>query len=87
MPLWEVWSVAAGRAGASILAGADAAAAAAAWQGGQPSLEETIDVRNAMVEATDLRQPQNLDQQLMQGFSNDVGAAMVELLQVCPCDV
>lgn len=39
-----------------------------------------------MVEAQDLRQPQNLDQQLMQGFSKDVGAAMVELLQVWPSD-
>lgn len=37
-----------------------------------------------MVEATDLRQPQNLDKQLMQGsgLERDVGAAMVELLQV-----
>lgn len=41
-------------------------------------------MRNAMVEAQDLRQPQDLDKQLMQesGLSKDVGLAMVELLQV-----
>ncbi|KAK9837615.1 hypothetical protein WJX74_001448 [Apatococcus lobatus] len=52
-------------------------------QGHQPSLQEAVDVRNAMVEAHDLRQPQNLDKQLMQesGISKDVGLAMVELLQ------
>ncbi len=49
-----------------------------------PSLEEALAVRNAMVSAQDLRQPQNLDTQLLQesGLSKDVGLAMVELLQV-----
>ena len=44
-------------------------------------------MRNAMVFASDLRQPQNLDKQLLQesGLSKDVGLAMVELLQVLPC--
>lgn len=43
-----------------------------------------VAVRNAMVSETDLRQPMDLGQQLLtsSGLSNDVGQAMVELLQV-----
>ena len=53
-------------------------------QGHMPGLEEMLEVRNAMVGAQDLRQPLNLDKQLLQesGLSKDVGLAMVELLQV-----
>ena len=41
-------------------------------------------MRNAMVGATDLRQPMDLGDQLMHraGLAKDVGQAMVELLQV-----
>ena len=41
-------------------------------------------VRNAMVRTTDLRQPMDLKQQLLHrsGLSNDVGQAMMDLLQV-----
>lgn len=55
-----------------------------AGQGGAPELEEMVAVRNAMVSETDLRQPMDLGQQLLtsSGLSNDVGQAMVELLQV-----
>ena len=53
-------------------------------QGHVPNLEEVLHVRNAMVGAQDLRQPQNLDTQLLQesGLSQDVGLAMLNLLQV-----
>ena len=52
-----------------------------------PSLEELVQVRNAMMGAQDLRQPQNLDKQLLQesGVDQDVGLAMLNLLQVCIC--
>ena len=55
-----------------------------AEQGGAPELEEMVAVRNAMVQAPDLRQPLDLGQQLLDssGLANDVGQAMVELLQV-----
>ena len=55
-----------------------------ARQGQTPEMEELMAVRNAMVRTTDLRQPIDLGEQLMQrsGLSNDVGAAMVDLLQV-----
>ena len=53
-------------------------------RGGMPELEETVAVRNAMVRETDLRQPMDPGQQLLNssGLSNNVGQAMVELLQV-----
>ena len=43
-----------------------------------------VAVRNAMVRETDLRQPMDLGQQLLHssGLSDDVGQAMVDLLQV-----
>ena len=52
-------------------------------QGGAPDMEEMMAVRNAMVRTTDLRQPMDLCDQLMNrsGLSNDVGQAMVDLLQ------
>ena len=49
-------------------------------------MEEMMAVRNAMVRpSTDLRQPLNLGEQLMNrsGLDQDVGQAMVDLLQVC----
>ena len=53
-------------------------------QGGVPELEEMVAVRNAMVRETDLRQPMDLGQQLLHssGLADDVGQAMVDLLQV-----
>ena len=47
-------------------------------------MQEMMAVRNAMVRATDLRQPMDLGDQLMHraGLANDVGQAMVNLLQV-----
>ena len=53
-------------------------------QGGAPELEEMVAVRNAMVRETDLRQPMDLGQQLLNssGLADDVGEAMVNLLQV-----
>ena len=53
-------------------------------QGGVPELEEMVAVRNAMVRETDLRQPMDLGQQLLHssGLADDVGQAMVNLLQV-----
>ncbi|KAK9843277.1 hypothetical protein WJX74_009626 [Apatococcus lobatus] len=52
-------------------------------EGGAPELEEMVAVRNAMVRETDLRQPMDLGQQLLHssGLSDDVGQAMVDLLQ------
>ncbi|KAK9867909.1 hypothetical protein WJX84_002108 [Apatococcus fuscideae] len=52
-------------------------------EGGAPNLEELIAVRNAMVKTIDLRQPMDLDNQLLQrsGMSMDVGQAMMDLLQ------
>ncbi|KAK9826226.1 hypothetical protein WJX74_001194 [Apatococcus lobatus] len=52
-------------------------------EGGLPNLAETIAVRDAMLRATDLQQPMNLGQQLMQssGLDDEVGQAMIDLLQ------
>ena len=57
---------------------------AIAVQGTMPDMEQMMAVRNAMIQATDLRQPMNLGDQLLHssGLSNDVGLAMMNLLQV-----
>ncbi|KAK9838860.1 hypothetical protein WJX74_004693 [Apatococcus lobatus] len=52
-------------------------------EGEDLNVQEVIAVRNAMVVSTDLRQPMNLGDQLLHrsGLSNDVGQAMIDLLQ------
>ncbi|KAK9868656.1 hypothetical protein WJX84_004455 [Apatococcus fuscideae] len=52
-------------------------------EGTMPDMEQMMAVRNAMIQATDLRQPMNLGDQLLHssGLSNDVGLAMMNLLQ------
>ncbi|KAK9842956.1 hypothetical protein WJX74_004848 [Apatococcus lobatus] len=52
-------------------------------EGDVPELEVLVAVRNAMVRETDLRQPMDLGEQLMHssGLADDVGQAMVDLLQ------
>lgn len=58
-------------------------------QGSLPDVEATMAVRNAMVQAVDLRQPMDLGEQLLHrsGLSDDVGQAMVELLQASPASI
>ena len=55
-----------------------------AVQGGSPDFEKMLTIRNAMVRSHDLRQPIELSDQLMHksGLAQDVGQAMVALLQV-----
>ncbi len=52
--------------------------------GSSMDLKQVLAIRNAMVDSTDLRQPLNLDDQLLNrsGLSRDVGQAMLNLLQV-----
>ena len=50
-------------------------------QGETPDLEEVMAVRTAMLRSTDLRQPMDLGEQLLNksGLANDVSRAMVDL--------
>ena len=58
-----------------------------ALQGQQPSVERLLSLHTMLTgSATELRQPINLEQQLIQttGSDSDVAASMVQLLQVQP---
>ena len=68
----------------STAGGAHPAGGTMLLQGEVPSIEQTLKVRNDLLQSADLRAPQNLAQQIhaQKGITEEAGRSLVSLFQV-----